>query len=66
MSNQGEVSTMDPSEIELNTTSKMFAYEKFARQIDQIDDLDTLRGIAKTQLKLYLKQQEVVGSMANM
>jgi len=66
MSNQGEVSTMDPSEIELTTTSKMFAYEKFARQIDQIDDLDTLRGIAKTQLKLYLKQQEVVVSMANM
>ena len=57
---------MDPSEIELTTTSKMFAYEKFARQIDQIDDLDTLRGIAKTQLKLYLKQQEVVVSMANM
>jgi len=57
---------MDPSEIELTTTSKMFAYEKFARQIDQIDDVETLRGIAKTQLKLYLKQQEVVGSMANM
>ena len=57
---------MDPSEIELTTTSKMFAYEKFARQIDQIDDLKTLRDIAKTQLKLYLKQQEVVGSMANM
>ena len=57
---------MNPSEIELATTSKMFAYEKFARQIDQIDDLDTLRDIAKTQLKLYLKQQEVVVSMASM
>jgi len=57
---------MDPAEIELNTTSKMFAYEKFARELDKVDDVETLRNIAKTQLKLYLKQQEVVGSMANM
>ena len=57
---------MDPSEIELTTTSKMFAYEKFARELDKVDDIETLRNIAKAHLKLYLKQQEVVVSMANM
>jgi hypothetical protein len=51
---------MDPNNIELDTVSKSFEYEKIARDIDSIEDLDTLKNVAKSYLKLYFKQQEVV------
>ena len=54
---------MDPNEITLNTLNKMFEYEKQARFIDDENSSDQLKNIAKSYLKLYLKQQEVVASI---
>ena len=54
---------MDPNEITLDKVSKNFEYEKLSREIDLCDDNDTLRDIAKSYAKLYLKQQEVVGGL---
>jgi hypothetical protein len=54
---------MNPNDIELETMSKSFAYEKLARDVDDIKDPDVLRELAKCYLKLYFKQQEVVGKI---
>ena len=39
---------MDPNDIELSNLSKSFAYQKLATQIDECDDRDELRNIAKS------------------
>ncbi len=54
---------MKPSDIDLENISKMFEYEKIARDIDSIDDINILRNFAKSYIKLYLKQQEVISSL---
>ena len=51
---------MNPDKIQLENVNKMFEYEKLSRDIDSIDDIETLRNLAKSYIKLYLKQQEVV------
>ena len=51
---------MDPTSITLEDMSKMFEYEKIARDIDSIDDIETVKEFAKAYVRLYLKQQEVV------
>jgi len=51
---------MDPNKITLDNFNKMFEYEKISRDIDSIDNIDTLRLFAKSYVKLYLKQQEVI------
>jgi hypothetical protein len=51
---------MDPDKIILEDINKMFEYEKLARDIDSIDNIDILRNYSKSYIKLYLKQQEVV------
>jgi len=51
---------MDPNDIELKNLSKSFAYQKLATQIDECDDRDELRNIAKSFIKLYYKQQETI------
>ena len=51
---------MDPDKIELENLSKSFEYFKVAAEIDNIDNLDDIKNIAKCYFKLYLKQQEVV------
>tara|TARA_R100000030_G_scaffold35725_1_gene26647 strand:- start:1316 stop:1516 length:201 start_codon:yes stop_codon:yes gene_type:complete len=66
MSPQERVITMNHSEIELNTPSKSFQFEKLSREIDKIDDVEELRELAKCHIKLYFKQQEVVAGMATM
>lgn len=53
---------MDPNEIKLETMSKMFEYEKQAREIDECRDIDELKLITKAYMKLYFKQQEVLKS----
>ena len=55
---------MNPDEIELQNLSKSFEYFKFASEIDNIDDIKSLKNIAKSYFKLYLKQQEVLSSLA--
>ena len=51
---------MDPDKITLDDLNKSFEYEKLARDIDSIDDCIVLRNYAKSYIKLYLKQQEVI------
>jgi|TARA_R110000868_G_C10622948_1_gene742457 hypothetical protein len=51
---------MDPSKISLNNVAKLFEYEKISREIDQCDDIDTLKNISKSYIKLYFAQQEVM------
>jgi len=55
---------MDPNSIELLNLTKSFEYIKFSNQIDNIDDIDAIKTLAKCYFKLYLKQQEVVINLA--
>lgn len=54
---------MDSSKISLNDLTKSFEYTKACIEIDQIDDIDTLREAVKSYMKLYLKQQEVLSDL---
>jgi hypothetical protein len=54
---------MDPTEINLDSISKLFEYEKIAREIDNCNNLDQLKNITKSYIKLYFKQQEIIGSL---
>jgi hypothetical protein len=51
---------MNPSEIELNSVTKLFEYEKISREIDQCNHIDDLKNIAKYYVKLNLTQQELL------
>ncbi len=51
---------MNPDDISLETMNKSFAYERLARDVDNIDDPKVLRELAKCYIKLYFKQQEIV------
>jgi len=55
---------MDPNKIELENLSKSFEYFKISSEIDNIEDIEQIKTIAKCYCKLYLKQQEVVLSLA--
>lgn len=54
---------MDPDSITLDNINKMFEYERLSRDIDNIDDIKTLKNLAKSYIKLYFKQQEVVSKL---
>ena len=54
---------MDPDDIELKKLSKSFEYIKLSREIDSCDNTDMLKNIAKSYVKLYLKQQEIVSGL---
>jgi hypothetical protein len=54
---------MDPSNITLNTVNKLFEYEKISREIDSCADLNLLKNIAKSYVKLHLAQQEVISTL---
>jgi len=54
---------MDPTSITLEDINKLFEYEKIVRDIDSIDDIETIRDFAKAYVRLYLKQQEVVSKL---
>ena len=54
---------MNPDEIKLGNLSKSFEYQKLSNQIDDVDCIETLRQVAKSYAKLYLKQQEVMSSI---
>ena len=55
---------MDPNKIELTNLNKCFEYEKVARDIDSISDIDDLKSIAKSYVRLYLKQEEVLSELS--
>lgn len=54
---------MDPDKIELENLTKSFEYFKIATEIDKLDSLHDLRNLAKSYVKLYFKQQEVVSAL---
>jgi len=54
------MSQFNPAEIVLQSTAKMFEYEKLSRQIEECDDIDMLRDMARCWIKLYMKQQETM------
>ena len=51
---------MDPDQIELKNMSKSFAYQQIASDIDNCEDREMLKNIAKSFAKLYYKQQETM------
>jgi len=51
---------MKPSDIQLENLSKSFEYERMAREIENCNDVETLKNIAKSYVKLYLKQEETI------
>jgi hypothetical protein len=56
---------MNPDDIVLESLTKNFEYVKYSREIDSINDSESLKDIAKSFYKLYLKQQEVVSNFNN-
>lgn len=54
---------MDPNKIKLEKLSKEFEYTRIANEIDDCDCVETLKNLAKSYVKLYFKQQEVVSNM---
>jgi hypothetical protein len=54
---------MQPNEIVLDSVNKLFEYEKLSRDIDSINDIETLKNMSKSYIKLYLKQQEVLSKI---
>ena len=57
---------MNPDDIKLESMGKSFEYEKVAREIDNIEDVKMLRKVAKSYVKLFLKQKETINAIANM
>lgn len=55
---------MDPDKIELENLSKSFEYFKVSSEIDNLENIEQVKNIAKCYYKLYLKQQEVVANLA--
>jgi hypothetical protein len=54
---------MDPNKIILESIGKLFEYEKISREIDSCEDLNLLKNIAKSYVKLHLAQQEVISTL---
>ena len=50
----------DPSQITLESTAKLFEYERISREIEECSDIDTIKYMLRCYVKLYMKQQEVV------
>jgi hypothetical protein len=55
---------MDPNDIKLDNLSKIFEYEKISREIDSCNDIELLRNIAKSNIKLFLQQEEAIASLS--
>ena len=51
---------MKSSDIQLTKVSKNFEFEKLSREIDTVNDINTLKEMLKCYVKLYLKPQETV------
>jgi hypothetical protein len=54
---------MDPNEIVLENLSKNFEYERISREIDSCENIDQVKSIAKSYVKLHLKYQETLSSL---
>lgn len=57
---------MNPDNIKLNDITKSFEYEKLSRDIDNIDDITAVKNLAKSYIKLYFQQQEVISNLGQL
>ena len=57
---------MDPSDIVLESTSRLFEYEKLSREVENCDNMDELKKMCRCFIKLHLKHQEVSAQMLKM
>lgn len=51
---------MNPDKIKLSNVNKLFEYERLSREVDLCQDVSELQNLAKSYIKLYMKQQEVL------
>lgn len=51
---------MNPDDVELENLSKIFEYERISREINSCENIEQVKNIAKSFVKLHLKQQEVI------
>ena len=51
---------LDPDKVSLSSPSKLFAYEKMSREIEECRDIDLLKNLLRCYIKLYFKQQETI------
>lgn len=54
---------MDPDKITLDCLMKNFEYEKISREVDSCENIEQVKNIAKSFIKLYLQQQEVISKI---
>ena len=54
---------MDPDKITLDCLTKKFEYERISREVDSCENIEQVRNIAKSFIKLYLQQQEVISKI---
>lgn len=54
---------MNHEDVKLENISKLFEFERIAREIDSCDDVKVLQNICKSYVKLYMKQQETVSTL---
>ena len=57
---------MNPSDIVLESTSRLFEYEKLSREVENCDNMDELKKMCRCFIKLHLKHQEVSAQMLKM
>ena len=50
----------DPSQITIESTAKLFEYERISREIEECSDIDKIKDMLRCYVKLYMKQQEVM------
>lgn len=55
---------MDPNEIVLENLTKNFEYERISREIDSCENIEQVKNIAKSYVKLHLKYQETLASLS--
>lgn len=60
---EGDGKMKGHEKISLEDITKSFEYEKIVREIDEISDVESLKDIAKSYIKLYFKQQEVLSQL---
>ena len=53
----------DPNSIPLRNTSQEFEYEKMSREIDNCDDIETIKQMCKFLMKLEMKTRETYSIM---
>ena len=54
---------MNPAHVQLESPEKEFEYEKIARTVDRMDDIEEVKMMLKYTIKMGMKQTEVFSKM---